>query len=812
MTHDARSEMLFITQYYRPELVGSAPFCGDLAEWFADQWKTTVLTGLPNYPDGEVFASHRRGERRREHIDGVSVERLPIWVPKTRSTGARIASEIWFFLLGLLALLSRRVKRQRLVLSLSPSILSVALGCLARRRGGRHVALVHDIQSGLAQGLRMVRASSLLRVMRYAERKILSRADLVVVLTDEMKSYLRQIGVTAAIEVVPIWADIDRIEPAVERETDPVRLVYSGSFGRKQKVEQIAAIAADLQRRASGIEILLRGRGKDFEALRAAIDGQALRNVRFSDLVPAEDLFAGASRSDIHLVVHDPVAAKFAIPSKIYNILAAGLPCVAQAHPDTALWRLQQQSRGFLCVRPGDANDLTNAALRLAEAPALRAELGANGRRFIERNCAKSAVLPELLTTIGKLLQRTGRPQRAGVLIFEPEAEGHTEEWLRHLIRYSTTTAPNPLLWIVVPPALYEGLVLELRDFKKDRVRLLSLTQAEADLCRHRWLPLCSFARWWIARRYVARTQATALHFLSLDLLSLPLALGLPFKARLISGVLFRPSSHYRLLGCYDPTLRERLRDRRKEFLYRLMLSRRSLRAALTIDPYFARYAARFYRQGKKIHALPDPVAQADSACAESIDLAAQLPRERVVFLLFGYLTERKGTLRLLDALCLLPGEIGSRAAVILAGKVDPAIRDAVQSKLNTLRSTRPTLLCHLEDRRLEVAEIEALVRRADVVLAPYQRFVGSSGVMLWAARLGKPLLTQDFGTLGALVRDHRLGVAVDCTKHFLLADTIADLVKRDARNFIDRAAAREFVADHAPDKFAESILTSVAA
>src|SRR3546814_18314820 len=41
------------------------------------------------------------------------------------------------------------------------------LGIAATRRGGRHAALVHDIQSGLAGGLGMVRNGLLLRVMRF---------------------------------------------------------------------------------------------------------------------------------------------------------------------------------------------------------------------------------------------------------------------------------------------------------------------------------------------------------------------------------------------------------------------------------------------------------------------------------------------------------------------------------------------------------------------------------------------------------------------------------------------------------------------
>jgi colanic acid biosynthesis glycosyl transferase WcaI len=808
-----KNKALFITQYYRPELVGSAPFCGDLAEWLRGAgWEITVLTGLPNYPDGKVFEPYRRGAGRRECINGVGVERLAVWVPKRRFALARIASEVWFLIQGWWAIASRRVRPHRLVVSLCPSILAVLLGSLARHPTGRHVAIVHDIQSGLAQGLNMIRASWLLRVMRWCERGIFNRVDLIVVLTDEMKEYLRQLGVVAAIEIVSIWADTERIQPVPDVEDESARLVYSGSFGRKQNLEQIVALAADIKHRAPEMEILLRGRGAEFEALRTQATAKGLRNIRFSDLVAADRLFADMSSADIHLVVHDPSAASFAIPSKIYNIMAAGLPCVAQAQPETALGRLQRESNGFLCVRAGDPQALAGAALRLAGDIALRRELGRNGRRYVERNCAKEIVLDRLLARAEGLSLRHSVSQAESTLIFEPEAEGHSDEWLRHLIRYAQARAENGIVWIVMAPGLYDNLAVALRRVAGDQVRLLPLTRREARLCCHQWLSVSSFARWWIARRYLSRTHARAVHFLSLDLLSLPLALGLPMKRRSVSGTLFRPSTHYRFLGPYDPDWRERLRDARKNILYRLMLSNRSLSTALTLDPYFARYAARFYRNGAKIRPVADPAKHPETVSCDVAPLAAKIPPHRVFFLLFGHLTERKGTLKLLDALQLIPSEIAARVVVMLAGKLDPAIRHVTRYKLSRLRDARPGLSCQLEDRWVENEEIEALMGRADVVLAPYQRFVGSSGVMLWAARFGKPLLTQDFGVLGSLAREHQLGMTVDCTNPFLLADAIAQLVAKGPENFIDRALAREFIAKHSPDDFAKAVLASLAA
>src|SRR5882757_6379588 len=201
--HDP-SSVLFVSRYYWPELIGSAPFSTDIAEWLAAHGRpTTVVSGLPHYPHDEVFPAYRDGQCLRETICGVEVERLRTGPPRGGSAVARMANEAEFLLRGLAALVSGRIKRHSVVLALCPSILCVALGVAARRRGGVCVAVVHDIQSGLAEKLGMVGGGHMARVMRAAERAILNRTDLVAVLSSEMKDQLRRIGVSVPIEVVP---------------------------------------------------------------------------------------------------------------------------------------------------------------------------------------------------------------------------------------------------------------------------------------------------------------------------------------------------------------------------------------------------------------------------------------------------------------------------------------------------------------------------------------------------------------------------------------------------------------------------------
>ncbi len=801
--------VLLITQYYRPELVGSGPYCGDLAEWLqAAGLPVTVVAGLPHYPDHVVFPAYRRNPPPHETIGGIEVRRRRHWIPRRSSAALRIVSEAHFLLTGLWALMTGRMPRRPVVVSLCPSILTVALGA-AVRRGGRHIAVVHDIQSGLARGLGMVGSRALVAAMRWCERATLNRADLVVVLDRAMRDELRLNGVVAPIEVMPIWVDTDRLRAAPPaRRTVPV-LLYSGNLGRKQGLHQLVALAERLQRERPEVAMVLRGKGSARAALAESIAAAGLTNVRFAELLPPERLGDGLAEGDIHLVPQDPDAAAFAVPSKVFNIMAAGRPFVATALPDSPLGRMRAESEAFLCVPPNDAPALSAAVLRLIDDSELSAALGVNGRRFVERHCAKSLVLGRFAAMARNLVQSgVSAPRHA--LVFEPDNEGHPHEWLCHLIDFARRESPNHVVSFVVAPALYRELAARVDEPQSEHVRILPLSPLAVRLCTHPRLVVSGFARWWFMRRYLARTGAQTGQFLSLDLLSLPLALGLGAgNGRRIGGILFRPSVHYRLLGAYQPALREWLRDLRKAALYRLMLLNRALGVVLTLDPFFPRHAAHFYRAGAKVRAIPDPVHPIAPVAAGERALADSVPPGRVAFLLFGHLTVRKGTLTLLEALRLVPERAASRMAVILAGKLDPAIAGEVAARHDQLAVMQPDLALAIVDRRLSTGEIEALVERVDAVLAPYQRFVGSSGVLLWAARAGKPLLTQDFGLIGPLVRKYRLGLAVDADHADALAAGMVRFVQEGPERFIDAQQARAFAACNTPDRFAELVFAS---
>ena len=268
-----------------------------------------------------------------------------------------------------------------------------------------------------------------------------------------------------------------------------------------------------------------------------------------------------------------------------------------------------------------------------------------------------------------------------------------------------------------------------------------------------------------------------------------------------LSGLLFRPSFHYAALGSPPVGVRERLREAAKREMLRAVLRR--AHRVFTLDETAVEPMRRLGPPGVPV-ALPEvldlSVIPQRPAFLDSIDPA------RRVLLCVGALDSRKGLDVTVEALERLPRDLHRSIALVLAGRLAPTERAGHLARLQRLRDDTDVQIV-VEDRYLDEAEIQPTIAAADLVLVPYQRHVGSSGILIRAATAGRPVLASDYGLVGAHVRRHALGEAVDATS----AEAVADAIRRDldgtgASAHFDAARARAFAAGNTAEAYAETI------
>ena len=78
-----RLRLLIYGINYAPELTGIGKYSGDMAEWLAAAGHDVrVVTAPPYYPDWAVWPGYSGSRYTRERLNGVTVIRTPLWVPR----------------------------------------------------------------------------------------------------------------------------------------------------------------------------------------------------------------------------------------------------------------------------------------------------------------------------------------------------------------------------------------------------------------------------------------------------------------------------------------------------------------------------------------------------------------------------------------------------------------------------------------------------------------------------------------------------------------------------------------------------------
>ncbi|MGB0383297.1 MAG: glycosyltransferase [Ardenticatenaceae bacterium] len=386
---------------------------------------------------------------------------------------------------------------------------------------------------------------------------------------------------------------------------------------------------------------------------------------------------------------------------------------------------------------------------------------------------AEPYVVTTSLSSPGHLRQMMTNVEKISVIV--------SPEFLRkHLdVVNDTTTAAN-IEWVAISEA-------ELRAYRVDYSSLVKRAWAE-------WPLFCHYAK------NLRVNQALIMY---VDRFQLPLALQLPAPCDL-SGIYFRPTFHYNDFPSYQPSFGDRVRAWRQALLWQLACRHPCLKVLFSLDPLAVEPLQRLCRT-KVVH-LPDPVERygQETGSGRTHKLRDELGIEsgRRVFLLFGVLDARKGIHQLLDAITHLPASLLTRLSLLLVGPLAQADEPPIKAKIASIsRSGAVQIILH--NQFITDQQIQPYFDIADVILAPYQRHVGMSAILVRATAASKPVLASEYGLIGEIIRQRSLGITLDSTQASEIAKGISAFLAGEPREMFDSDSAAQFAQENSAEAFA---------
>jgi glycosyltransferase involved in cell wall biosynthesis len=363
-----------ITELFPPDETSTAYILGEIANACSKEYTVRVICGPDVYDSRKVLdvdhLFHLSPAIEVLRAEGLSVDKNTK-AGKTRSFLA----------------MSRRLYRlarkhigtgDKVLLVTNPAPLMLLITRLRRRRTFEWNILVHDVfpENTIPAGLRI--PGILYKLIRRLFDKAYSRADRIIALGRDMAEVLRRkVGGRVPIEIVENWADVDSIRP-LPFPDGPIRLEYAGNIGRVQGLERLVSELPD------GVELHFYGTG----AMEDKLKQMAKPNVFFHGpyFRSQQQEVLGAC----HLAVVTLAEGMYGlgVPSKAYNIMAAGRPILYFGPADGEIGLMVREHRIGYIGWPEKWD--------LAEME----EMGKRARALAEQCYAKNVILDKFLAAI----------------------------------------------------------------------------------------------------------------------------------------------------------------------------------------------------------------------------------------------------------------------------------------------------------------------------------------------------------------------------------------------------------------------------
>jgi glycosyltransferase involved in cell wall biosynthesis len=302
--------------------------------------------------------------------------------------------------------LCQRLPRPDALLAYTAPLSVAALGYVLARQWRRPLLIeLGDVWPDVPIGMGLIRPPVLAWALRKSAGIIYCAADQIFPFSPGMAEQLRAYGLPQ--EKICVVLNGAQLPPAPKPKPrarqGPVQLLYSGTIGIANGLDQLLLAFAELERQQKPVQLTLLGSGNDLARVRDLAGRLGLRGLQFLPEASYEEARRQMEAADIGVVCfapHPVLAANSA--TKWYDYLAAGLPVVINYGGWQAEW-LERWDCGRWAP-PGDPAALAARIAELAGDAALRERMAANGLALARAEFDREALADKMLRKMQEVL------------------------------------------------------------------------------------------------------------------------------------------------------------------------------------------------------------------------------------------------------------------------------------------------------------------------------------------------------------------------------------------------------------------------
>lgn len=395
-----KTHILVISQYFYPEQFRINDMC---REWVRRGYRVTVLTGIPNYPQGKFFEGYGYMKKRREKWEGIEIIRIPL-IPRGDSIVGLIANYLSFPISGFIWQLSTKIRADFVfTFEVSPMTQALIGVWYSKRYRVPNYLYVQDLWPENVETVTGIHTPLVLqpieRMVDYIYRNctdiFATSPSFVKAICTRKKRVQRK-----KVHYWPQYAE-DFYQPLERRpiaeipEDDTFKIVFTGNIGYAQGLNILPKAAEILKEEK--LRFIMVGDGRYLEEFKKEIS--ELHVGRMFLLIPRQpsekipELLAACDAAFLSFM--DTALFEMTIPARLQSYMACGMPVIASASGETK--QIIEQAECGICSLVGNAEKLAEAIIGMMNYDDLQLKLmGENSRKYFENNFDKKKLMDQM--------------------------------------------------------------------------------------------------------------------------------------------------------------------------------------------------------------------------------------------------------------------------------------------------------------------------------------------------------------------------------------------------------------------------------
>lgn len=320
-------KIALLTQYYKPEM--GAPQ-NRLFEMVTGLKKLgndlIVITGMPNYPGGKISDEYKGKFFCKDNLDDIPVYRYWLYATNTKKTLQRIWNMVSFSITSLFSLRCiKKFKPDYIIVESPPLTLCLTAWLLSKCCSTKLITNISDLWPLSARELKAISGDSFVyKCLEKIERFIYKKSFICLGQSSEIVDYMSEHGAKKTY-LFRNGVDPSRFEGLVSNHhnnNEPFRIVYAGLLGYAQGIFDICK---NIDFNKLGVEFHIYGAGGEQGEIDQYLSDNPEKGIIYHGKVTREQIPQVLIESDVALI---PLVVNIygAVPSKIYEAMAAGLP------------------------------------------------------------------------------------------------------------------------------------------------------------------------------------------------------------------------------------------------------------------------------------------------------------------------------------------------------------------------------------------------------------------------------------------------------------------------------------------------------